>query len=409
MYKRGLILFLLVSLSTCLTTITGFGNHNSSIVFQKTTAPATVQTEPSPKGQPEKLSAADFSKLIQDLSEEGGYFRSDNLTSNETPYLHIVDTLKRLGATGGAYIGVGPEQNFTYIAKIRPRIAFIIDIRRQAIVQHLMYKAIFHMSPTRAQFLSMLFSRPLPKDKKFAADAPIKDLLTAIGQTPVDEKAYAANLATIRRVIKEDFKFPLTDQDQDGLEYIYKNFHDQGLDISYQMGQFRSSMFPSLADLVVETDLNGKLGNYLASKDDYDYVRDMHSRNMIIPIVGNFAGPKALGAIGDYLKKNNYTVTAYYLSNVEQYLFMDGIFGAFANNVKKLPITDKSLLIRSVSGRMSMHPARQAGHRSVTLLEQISVFIKDFDEGKYPTYMDLTTTHYIAPDPVQSSPVKNQQ
>ena len=52
---------------------------------------------------------------------------------------------------------MGPEQNFTYIAKIRPRIAFIVDIRRQAIIQHLMYKAVFHLSPDRVQFLS----RPL--------------------------------------------------------------------------------------------------------------------------------------------------------------------------------------------------------------------------------------------------------
>src|SRR5262245_4645916 len=82
--------------------------------------------------QPESLSAVEFSRLVRDLSEEGGYFRSDNFTSNETSYLHVVDKLRQLGATGGAYVGVGPEQNFTYIAKVRPRIAFIVDIRRQA-------------------------------------------------------------------------------------------------------------------------------------------------------------------------------------------------------------------------------------------------------------------------------------
>src|SRR5262249_24084475 len=76
------------------------------------------------------LSAAEFSRLIHELSEEGGYSRSDNFTSNETAYLTVVDKLRQLGATGGAYIGVGPEQNFTYIAKIRPQIAFIVDIRR---------------------------------------------------------------------------------------------------------------------------------------------------------------------------------------------------------------------------------------------------------------------------------------
>src|SRR5262249_46274332 len=162
--------------------------------------------------QPEKtdgLTAAEFSRLSRELSEEGGYFRSDNFTSNETPYLHVVDKLKELGAAGGAYMGVGPEQNYTYIAKIRPRIAFLLDIRRQAIIQHLMYKAVFQMSPTRAQFLSKLISRPLPKDKPFAADAPIADMLAYFSQAAADEKEYAANLAAIRKMIQDDFQFQL--------------------------------------------------------------------------------------------------------------------------------------------------------------------------------------------------------
>jgi hypothetical protein len=366
-------------------------------------APVTMaQTTAKPPEKTDGLTAAEFSRLSREMSEEGGYFRSDNFTSNETPYLHVVDKLKQLGATGGAYIGVGPEQNYTYIAKVRPRIAFLIDIRRQAIIQHLMYKAVFTLSPTRAQFLSRLISRPLPKDKSFAADAQINELLAYFSQASVDEKQYAANLATIRKTIQEDFQFPLSDADQKSLEYVYSTFRDAGLNISFQTGPTGNfggyGGFPNLKDLILQTDLNGKLGNFLASPDDYEFVRNLHRKNLIIPVVGNFAGKKALISIGDYLRKNGYTVTAFYLSNVEQYLFQDGLFPDFAANVKKLPITDKSLFIRSASGRGSSHPARQPGHRSATLLEKISVFIKDFDDGVYKTYYDLLTTNYIAAD-----------
>src|SRR5262249_38625920 len=103
--------------------------------------------------QPDRLSASQFSRLVPETSQGDGFFRSDNFVSNETSYLHIVDKLEQLGAKGGAYVGVGPEQNFTYIAKVRPRIAFIVDIRRQAVLQHLMYKALFHLSANRAEFL----------------------------------------------------------------------------------------------------------------------------------------------------------------------------------------------------------------------------------------------------------------
>lgn len=206
----------------------------------------------------DSLSAAEFSRLSCELSEESGYFRSDNFTSNETAYLTVVDKLRSLGATGGAYVGVGPEQNFTYIAKIRPRIAFIVDIRRQAIIQHLMYKAVFHLAPDRIQFLSRLLSRPAPKEKAAKLDASVNEMLAYFSQAPADERAYAANLAAIRRAIQEDFQFPLSDADQRSLEYVYKSFRDDGLEIAYRMGDSRGGYFPMLKDLIAQTDLDRK-------------------------------------------------------------------------------------------------------------------------------------------------------
>jgi len=355
------------------------------------------QSVPGVREQPrEGLSAAEFSRLVRDLSEDGGYFRSDNFTSNETSYLHVVGKLRELGATGGAYIGVGPEQNFTYIAKVRPRIAFIIDIRRQAIIQHLMFKAIFQLAANRAQYLSLLLSKPLPKDKGPSADASVNDILTFFSQSQADERTYASNLAAIRKAIKEDFQVPLSDADQTSLDYVYKNFRDDGLDIAYRMEGSRGGWFPSLKELIVQPDQHNKLGNFLATKEDYEFVRDLHRKNLIIPVVGDFAGKKALAAIGDYLRKASFTVTAFYTSNVEQYLFQNGVFTGFAENIRKLPLTDKSLFIRAVPNTRFTHPAQLPGHRTTTLLQQMTVFLKDFDEGRYQTYTDLVMTHYIA-------------
>jgi hypothetical protein len=373
------------------------------------TQPAKAQSEKSqsekaqsdkvaqlPKPQGDSLSATDFSRLVNELSEEGGYFRSDNFTSNETSYLHVIEKLRQLGATGGAYVGVGPEQNFSYIAKIRPRIAVLVDIRRQAIVQHLMFKACFHLSSNRTQYLSILLSRPLPKERVPGSDAAVTEIVTFIGQIPADDKAYSANLAAIRKAIKDDFQFQLSEADQTSLEYVYKNFRDDGLEIAYRTDGMRGGYFPSFRDLIIQPDQNGKLGNFLATKEDYDFVRDLHRRNMIIPVVGDFGGKKALAAVGDYLKKIGYNVTAFYTSNVEQYLFQGGSFSAFAENVRKLPINEKSLFIRAVPNSRFTHPAQLPGHRSTTLLQQISVFLKDFDQRKYQSYGDLIMSNYIA-------------
>jgi len=371
------------------------------------TAPAFGQPAAREQQPPEALPAAEFARLIRELSEEGGFFPSDNFTSNESSYLTVIDKLRSLGATGGAYIGVGPEQNFTYIAKIRPRIAFIVDIRRQAIIQHLMYKAIFHLAPTRAEFISLLLSRPLPKQKVPAHDAPINELLSFFGGVAADDKTFADNLAAIRKAIQEDFQVTLSETDQSSLEYVYKSFRADGLEIGFRLisrfggppggGGFRGGgfgPFPNLKQLIEQTDLNGKQSNFLASEEDYDFVRGLHRKNLIIPVVGDFSGNKALAAVGDYLRKNGFTVTAFYTSNVEMVLFQNELFEGFARNVKKLPVNERSLIIRAVFSRYQ-HPARLSGYVTFTLLQQIPVFMRDFDEGRYQSYTDVINTHYI--------------
>src|SRR5262245_20729845 len=188
-----------------------------SLIFA-VSIPALSQ-QSSKQNSLESIPAAEFARIVREFSEEGGYFMSDNFTSNETSYLHIIDKLRELGVTGGAYIGVGPEQNFTYIAKIRPRIAFILDIRRQAMIQHLMYKAIFQLSPNRAQFLSRLLSKPLPKEGAPAPEVAPAELMAFLGKIAATDQAYAANLAEIKKTIQEDFQFPLPDRDREMLEY----------------------------------------------------------------------------------------------------------------------------------------------------------------------------------------------
>src|SRR5574339_348873 len=94
----------------------------------------------------DRLSYSEFWRLIGTLSENNGTFQSENLLSNEVDFVNTAATLKQTMKPGGVYLGVGPEQNFNYIAAIRPRIAFIIDIRRQNMLEHLMYKAVFELS-----------------------------------------------------------------------------------------------------------------------------------------------------------------------------------------------------------------------------------------------------------------------
>jgi hypothetical protein len=353
---------------------------------------------PSQQNLPGSLSATEFARIVRDFSEEGGYFWSENLISNETSYLHIVGKLQEMAAQGGAYIGVGPEQNFTYIAKLRPRIAFIVDIRRQAMVQHLLLKALFHLSPSRSQFLSLLLSKSLGGKNAPGAVASLDEMIAYFDKTASDERTYQTNLANVRKVIADKFGLALSSQEQATLDHVYSIFRKEGLDISFRLdgggGQF--GYFPTFRELIRETDLTGKQGHFLTGSEDYDFVRGLHERNLIIPVVGDFAGGKALAAVGDYLRKHGYTVTAFYLSNVEQYLFEDGSFPGFVANVKKLPITEKSLFIRTIFDVYRPHPFQMPGHHVTTLLQKIPTFLKDHREGRYQDYWALVTTNFVA-------------
>jgi len=105
---------------------------------------------------------------------------------------------------------------------------------------------------------------------------------------------------------------------------VYRCFRLQGFDVGFDVnGMFnrRFGRLPNLRELVTKKDLNGKEGNFLAGAEEYDFVRGMQRRNLIIPVVGDFGGTKALAAIGSYLKKNGYTVSVFYASNVEIVLF----------------------------------------------------------------------------------------
>jgi hypothetical protein len=99
------------------------------------------------------------------------------------------------------------------------------------------------------------------------------------------------------------------------------------------------------------TDAAGVPQSFLSTEENYRYVKTLHEKNLIVPASGDFGGPKTIRAIGDYLRRHGGTVSAFYLSNVEQYLFMDGKQKAFYDNVATLPLSDATVFIRPYSLR----------------------------------------------------------
>ncbi|MEQ1691945.1 MAG: hypothetical protein ABMA00_11705 [Gemmatimonas sp.] len=302
---------------------------------------------------PTRLTDAEYWKLLTDISEPGGYFRiTDNYTSNEPEIGRLYSMLRERGTTGGVYIGVGPEQNLTYIAAIRPQMAFVIDIRRQAVVQHLMYKAIFEMATDRADFVSILFGKPRPIG--IGPDAPIQTIWDAYVRVRSDSALAARHFESIRTRLVTTHGFALDANEAEQLRTVYWAFFYWGPAITTRgaPGGRGGGNGSSFADLTgYSTDDSGVPRSFLATAEDYITVKNLHERNLIVPVSGDFAGPKALRAIGAWLTERSATVRAFYLSNVEQYLFQDGKQQTFYDNAATLPVDAASVFIRPYAFR----------------------------------------------------------
>jgi hypothetical protein len=294
---------------------------------------------------PARLTDAEFWKLSTDMSEPNGSFRSDNLLSNEMGFQTIIPDLKKL-VKPGVYMGVGPEQNFTYIAALEPKMVFLTDIRRGNLHLHLMYKAMFELANDRVDFVGMLFSKKRPEGLTSAAS--VTDIFTKYDALPVSQEAYDANWKKIvDHLTKTPHTLPLDKDDIGGMKYVYDSFYSYGTAINYSSttgGGRGGGTMATYESLMLTTDLVGVQRSYLANEQLFGIVKALETKNLIVPLVGDFAGPKALRAVGSYIKERGETVMAFYLSNVEDYL-TGGLWQTFCNNVSTLPLTETSTFI----------------------------------------------------------------
>jgi hypothetical protein len=342
---------------------------------------------------PARIADQDFWKMISDFSEADGYFRFENFLSNELAYQTVIPALEEHTAPGGVYLGVGPEQNFTYMVALRPKMAFIIDIRRQNLLEHLMYKALFELSRNRVEFLSLLYSRPEPRNVN--NDSTSEELFDAYWTMTYSTGRSDKTLQDIIEVLLEKHKFPLSLEDQATIGYIYKVFVDYGPALEFSLGGTNSAPdTPNYADLMVATDGKGRHRSFLASEKNFKLIQEMHRNNLIVPLVGDFAGQKALLAVANYLKEHDATVTAFYTSNVEQYLFQSRRgWRQFYTNVGELPVDTSSTFIRSVNGSAATRP-RRAMNRFDSVLCSMMDTIKAFREGQIRYYFDVIEMSY---------------
>lgn len=315
-----------------------------------------------------------FGRSIARLSEDEGTFFSGNLVSNEPHYLDAAPWLLAHPSTERVYIGVGPEQNLSYIALLRPRLSFIVDVRRDNLLLHLIYKCLFERAKSRVEWLAALLGRDLEHARLTDADAlEVSDPSTTLEQIVALVRASPPSATHSARTLDDVLScmdrlgVDIEPHDAKRLGRLLTELSSAGLDARFETTSPRPD-FPTLEQLLLAHDPSSRATGFLGSVDSYRTLRALHARDAIIPLVGDFAGQHTFEQIGESLRERGLELSVLYASNVEQYLLLDGRWAAWRDNVRTLPAAPSAFILRTYSDRRAPLPGQ--GERLWQVLRQ---------------------------------------
>lgn len=350
-----------------------------------TAAPSPPPTPPSTKLLPDE----EVGPLLARLSENPGDFPSENYVTNETSLLHVAKALRDPRLHGRAYVGVGPEQNYTYLGMLEPAVAYVVDIRRGNFLEHLVFRGCFEAGATRAEFLSALLARRAPPGSTDGGGFGPLD--AAFRAAPAEAALRDGGVARTRALL--DRLHVVRDKGDDAaIARIHEAFFTHGLAIKYTMiGSQRK--YPSLGENFSMHEDDADATTFLASEERYARVRQLVVDNRVLPVVGDFGGTHALRAVGEDMRARGQKLGVFYTSNVEQYL-LEGTkrtYGAFVESVTSMPRDDASRIVRVWFDQGHAHPAQQKGHRTTQLTVPIDAWLARQATKPARSYWDVVT------------------
>ncbi|MFO0951312.1 MAG: hypothetical protein U0835_09210 [Isosphaeraceae bacterium] len=320
-----------------------------------------------------------FGSLGRGLSERTSAPPGDNFFSNEDSYPRVAGSLARRVPTGDVYLGVGPDQNFTFIAHTRPSLAIVLDYRRRNTLVHLLHKALMCLSADRFDYLSRLTAR---RPVRSRSDAGLDDLLARFRTAPLDPALLQENVGEVARLLRSCDA--VREEEWLELASIQARIAGPGLEARF----LALRMYPTLARMIATHDREGSPAHWLAAEGTYQRVRSLQLGDRILPVVGDFAGTAALPALASWMRHRGLKVGVLYVSDVEFFLLRAGKFGAYVDNLGRLPWASEAVVVRT-STRPIEHPERVPGDSATTIVRPVAAFLDQARAGRVRTVEDL--------------------
>jgi len=320
-----------------------------------------------------------FNTIIDELSEPESGPPADNFVSNEDSYPRVAGDLERRAPRGGVYLGVGPDQNFTFLAHCAPRLGIIVDFRRRNRLLHLLHKALISLSNDRASYLARLTAR---KPDRLSAEPGPDELEAAFTRASFDRERLTVAIAEVKSLLT-----PLKvvrEQEWASLASIQAKLAGPGLEARF----LALKMYPTLGHMLRTRDREGRRAHWLAHESTYQSIRTLQKGDLILPIVADFSVPAGLKKLQTWLTHSNLLVSVFYISDVEFFLMRNGRFRTYIDSLSMLPWHEEAVLIRT-STREIQHTERVAGDSSTTIVRRVASFLQAARQQKIQAIDDL--------------------
>ena len=240
-------------------------------------------SHPLSPGAREILAAIRHDPPPESIIRETHYWRS-NEQAHEVWAEHI-------DGLGGAYVGVGADQNYVLAGWARPSLMILMDFDMGIVNLHRLYHAAFVLAPTPADFMAVWRGPPEVLLSKAESLYPHERQA---------ELRYASRAATWR--------------------------------VRQQLGRVRARH------------LSLKIASILTDEAQYAHVRDLWLNGRITAVRGDLTGPHTMLDIAVALDKLGIPLNTLYLSNAEQYFS----FGSgYRRNIAALPFGERGCLLRT--------------------------------------------------------------
>lgn len=234
-------------------------------------------------------------KDYDDLPVKRGLYADHYPTSNER---RIDFFMKPIESIGGCYIGVGTDQNLSFIAKAKSEFAWLMDFDPVIVRVNKIHILFLQIAPTYSDFKNLW----LRKNKK---------------------ESY---LLVVKHFEKEP-DFEIIKQAWETAHQNYSGVTERLTEIEYMNKTFGLITFSN-------------------SPEEYSYIRNMAIEGRIQALNGDLMGTKSMASIASAAKQMNCPVRILYMSNAEEYFRYPE---NFRKNILGLPTDSKSLVIRTMT------------------------------------------------------------